>query len=538
MEANLIDCTLRDGGYYNNWQFSKRDIQNYINEISKTGIKFVEIGFLFLPKDSKKGLTAYCNNNFFKNFTFPKTISFGIMINASDLVNYVNKKEEEKKVQTLKNLKNTNLSFIRIACHFDEVFKIEKYIKILKKNKKINLFINIMQISEINSKSIFKICNYSKKFFKCLYIADSLGSLKKSQIKNLVNEFKKNWPHDLGIHAHDNQSLALENTLYANKIGLNWLDSTITGMGRGPGNTKTEELIKFFINRNYGEKLALKKLLIKFSKLKRKYKWGTNYYYNLSGKYKIHPTYIQTMLSDPRYKKDDYMNAIKYLKNKTAKTFNPFTLLSAFNIYEFNKNLKPNNKDYIFKNKNYKQALILGPGKTIEKIKSQLDNKIKHSNLLVICLNNTKTINSKLIDIRAFCHPIKILSNLNYFKNYNNTLLLPYSCLSKNIRSYFDKNSILDYGIKIEKKISINRNYIALKNPLALIYTVGFLISKNIKNIYFAGFDGYSVDEPNQDASFEMIESLKKKYSKKNINFASLTSSKLNIRKINLKQIR
>ena len=232
------------------------------------------------------------------------------------------------------------------------------------------------------------------------------------------------------------------------------------------------------------------------------------------------------------------MNAIKYLKNKTAKTFNPFTLLSAFNIYEFNKNLKPNNKDYIFKNKNYKQALVLGPGKTIEKIKSQLDNKIKHSNLLVICLNNTKTINNKLVDIRAFCHPIKILSNLNYFKNYNNTLLLPYSCLSKNIRSYFDKNSILDYGIKIEKKISINSNYIALKNPLALIYAVGFLISKNIKNIYFAGFDGYSVDEPNQDASFEMIESLKKKYLKKNINFASLTTSKLNIRKINLKQIR
>ena len=150
MKANLIDCTLRDGGYYNNWQFSKRDIQNYINEISKTGIKFVEIGFLFLPKDSKKGLTAYCNNDFFKNFIFPKTVSFGIMINASDLVNYVNKKEEEKKVQTLKNLKNTNLSFIRIAFHFDKVFKIDKYIKILKKNKKINLFINIMQISEIN----------------------------------------------------------------------------------------------------------------------------------------------------------------------------------------------------------------------------------------------------------------------------------------------------------------------------------------------------------------------------------------------------
>jgi 4-hydroxy 2-oxovalerate aldolase len=154
MRANLIDCTLRDGGYYNNWQFSKTDIQNYINQISKTGIKFVEIGFLFLPIDKKKGLTAYCDNNFFKSFSFPKHIKFGVMINASDLINYTNLKEEEKKIKTLKNLKNSNLSFIRIACHFEEVFKIEKYLKILKNNKKINLFVNIMQISEINLKSI------------------------------------------------------------------------------------------------------------------------------------------------------------------------------------------------------------------------------------------------------------------------------------------------------------------------------------------------------------------------------------------------
>ncbi len=538
MKTNLIDCTLRDGGYYNNWQFSRTEIQNYINEISKSGIKFVEIGFLFLPIDKKKGLTANCDNSFFNNFYFPKNVKFGIMINASDLINYVNKNEEAKKIKILKKLKNKNLSFIRIACHFNEVFKIERYIKILRKNKNINLFVNIMQISEINSKSIYKICNYSKNFFKCLYIADSLGSLKKNQIKNIVNKFKKKWPHDLGIHAHDNQSLALENTLYANKIGLNWLDSTITGMGRGPGNTKTEELINFFIEKNQPRKQAIKNLLSKFIKLKKKYKWGTNYYYHLSGQYKIHPTYIQTMLSDKRYKKNDYMNAIKYLKNKTARSFNPFTLMSAFKIYEFDRNVKITNKSNAFNGKNYKQAIILGPGKSIEKIKSNLVDKIKHSNLLVICLNKTKIIDDKLVDIRAFCHPINILSNLNYFKNCKKTLLIPYSCLSKNIRNYFDKSLIIDYGIKITKITSVNKNFIAIKNPLALIYTVGFLISKNIKKIYFAGFDGYSKDEPNQDMSFEMIKFLKKQYSKKNIHFSSLTPTKLNMKKININQIR
>ena len=62
----------------------------------------------------------------------------------------------------------------------------------------------------------------------------------------------------MGIHAHDNQSLALENTLYANKIGLKWLDSTITGMGRGPGNTKTEELIKYFQDSSHVKNAAIK----------------------------------------------------------------------------------------------------------------------------------------------------------------------------------------------------------------------------------------------------------------------------------------
>ena len=120
---------------------------------------------------------------------------------------------------------------------------------------------------KLKQKLFIKFLIYQKKYFKCLYIADSLGSLKKQHIKFLINEFKKNWPYEMGIHAHDNQSLALKNTLFANKNGLNWLDSTITGMGRGPGN-KTEELIKFFKDNRYKNK-AIKNLLKIFLKVKK-----------------------------------------------------------------------------------------------------------------------------------------------------------------------------------------------------------------------------------------------------------------------------
>ena len=72
MKTNLLDCTLRDGGYYNNWQFSKTDIQNYINEISKIGIQFIEIGFLFLPMDKKRGQQLIVIKNFLKVLSFLK----------------------------------------------------------------------------------------------------------------------------------------------------------------------------------------------------------------------------------------------------------------------------------------------------------------------------------------------------------------------------------------------------------------------------------------------------------------------------------
>ena len=41
-----LDCTFRDGGYYNNWFFKKTDIDFYIKNISKTKIKYISGSFL------------------------------------------------------------------------------------------------------------------------------------------------------------------------------------------------------------------------------------------------------------------------------------------------------------------------------------------------------------------------------------------------------------------------------------------------------------------------------------------------------------
>ena len=113
---NLLDCTLRDGGYYNNWDFKFSQIQDYLNSIASTEIKFVELGFRFLEKNRIKGLTAYTDNKLLKNLKVSKNIKIGVMINTGDLLkNNLSPLENCKKIlQVLKNRKRS-FQFIQLC---------------------------------------------------------------------------------------------------------------------------------------------------------------------------------------------------------------------------------------------------------------------------------------------------------------------------------------------------------------------------------------------------------------------------------------
>ena len=367
---NILDCTLRDGGYYNNWNFPIKLISSYLNEISKTNIKFVELGFRFTQKNNFRGVTAYTKDNLFRILEIPKKLKIGVMVNASDLIN-----KSQSPLTILKTLfpkKNEDIKFIRFACHLDEVFKLNECINWLNQ-RNMFVFINIMQISEINRNHVFKICNFLKnKRIKAIYLADSLGSLDKKSLIKIIKFFKYNWKGDLGIHAHDNLNLALKNSMIAIKNDFKWVDCTISGMGRGPGNLKTEDIIK---NYDYKSLKYIKKLNKNyFNDLKKIYKWGSNKYYALAAKYKIHPTYIQEMLSDKRYSSKNYLNVINNLKKKNSKKYNLNNLFS-FNTTYFSKG---KGKWFPINNFYKKKIIIVGPGETVQNNRKKIENFIRN----------------------------------------------------------------------------------------------------------------------------------------------------------------
>jgi len=166
-----------------------------------------------------------------------------------------------------------------------------------------------MQINNANEEKIAKLLKLANAYpIDVLYFADSMGSLNTNQITTIANIFKNNWNGAIGIHAHDSMGNAINNSMQAVNDGVSWVDCTVTGMGRGPGNTQTEYLsIELDDHRdlNTGKTKLLKLIRNHFKSLKEQYGWGINPYYYLAGKYGVHPTYIQKMITDTRYNEED-----------------------------------------------------------------------------------------------------------------------------------------------------------------------------------------------------------------------------------------
>ena len=102
---------------------------------------------------------------------------------------------------------------------------------------------NLMQVHNVNSLEIAKFLELANQYpIDVMYFADSMGSLNTQQVTSIIRIFKSSWDGEIGIHAHDSMGNAVNNPIHAVNDGVSWVDSTVTGMGRGPGNAQTEYL--------------------------------------------------------------------------------------------------------------------------------------------------------------------------------------------------------------------------------------------------------------------------------------------------------
>jgi 4-hydroxy 2-oxovalerate aldolase len=505
----LLDCTLRDGGYYNAWDFSVDLINDYLEAMSAISVDYVELGFRSLEANSFKGSCAYTTDNFIRQLNLPSNLKLGVMINASEIVNH-NKGLVYAISQLLKPSIKSPLTLVRIACHMHE-FESALPACLWLKEMGYEVGINLMQIAERSKDEIEKVANLASQYpIDVLYFADSMGSMSPDHTSDIISTLRHCWDGPLGIHTHDNMGQAMANSLRAVSNGVTWIDSTVTGMGRGPGNVQTEYLaIEIAEFKKIPLNLApLLSVIDKhFKPLQSKYCWGMNPYYYLSGKYCIHPSFIQEMLSDSRYDNEDLFTVIDNLREIGGKKFSIKTLENGRNFYKGEPSGSWSPHSLIHE----KEVLIIGAGPSANRHRKALEDYIINFQPIVIALNTQVTVREDLIDIRAASHPVRLLADCSSHITLPQPLVIPELMLPASILSALEGKRLLDFGISIESDtFSFCDTHCILPSPLVIAYALAIAASGKASRILLAGFDGYSSDDPRTSEMDKLLSDFQK----------------------------
>jgi 4-hydroxy 2-oxovalerate aldolase len=530
-KVKLLDCTFRDGGYYNNWDFSTDLIKDYLEAMVSIQADYVEIGFRLISNKGFKGGCAFSTDSYITSLNIPHALKnkIGVMVNGSDILSQGNSKKNIHKLlgEMFAPKQQSPVSLVRVACHINQ-FKHCLTAAIWLKDQGYKVGFSLMQIHNANEEKIAELLKLANTYpIDVLYFADSMGSLNTQQITTIVNTFKNNWSGAIGIHAHDSMGNAVKNSMQAVNDGVSWVDCTITGMGRGPGNAQTEYLaieLDSYRKLNTSKTKLLKLIRNHFRPLKEQYGWGVNPYYYLAGKHNIHPTYIQKMITDTRYNEEDIVSVINYLKEQGGNKFNPDVLETARHFYsdETKSTWEPKN---VIKNNN---VLIIGAGPGAVRHCKAIEVYVKKHNPFVIALNTQKSIAEDLINARAACHPVRVLADCNEYLSLPQPLIVPASMLPNNVKQKLKQKNLFDFDIAIDaNNFVFNTSNCTLPNLLVLSYALAIATSGKAKQILLAGFDGYGADDPRRKEIDHVFNLYQK--AKGSVDFFSITETRYEI---------
>lgn len=283
----VLDCTLRDGGYINEWNFGESNIAGIRDKLTKAKTDIIECGYYNPLAKSNKNKSVYNNLE-----QLDKNLSSGSEYCV--LLRYKKGIEDHIPFCSFKHL-----NIIRISFQHGEL---DGALNLCEKLKQKGYKVSFQPadtprytFSELESmiEKVNKINPYA------FYVVDTLGILQKDQLLEMFKIADKNLLPNIvfGFHSHNNLQSAFSNAKALAKVKSNRnliLDSSVFGMGRGAGNLCTE-LITKHLNEKYNYNYDLKPLYETFddhlSKIYKSTPWGYSLPLFISAKYKCSPDY-------------------------------------------------------------------------------------------------------------------------------------------------------------------------------------------------------------------------------------------------------
>ncbi len=292
----LLDCTLRDGGYVNDWRFGQENIEKIVHGLEQTGVSVLELGFL---RDNPVDLNS-------SNLTNAEAADRLLSRRRNDIIySAMLEAFNPYPLEKLSNHRDCGIDLIRVCiwkrCMDDHM----KYCKTVA-DKGYKITIQPSRVEQYNDDEFVDMLKRSNDLSPfAVYVVDTWGTQSPDQICHYLELADKFLNRDikLGYHGHNNKLQALSCARAAIEMKLDrdlCIDSSIMGMGRGAGNLNTE-IIMEHLNERFGLQFDVNKVVDIFNSNLRdtyhKLPWGYSMYYFLCSIHNCNPNYA-TYFSD------------------------------------------------------------------------------------------------------------------------------------------------------------------------------------------------------------------------------------------------
>jgi 4-hydroxy 2-oxovalerate aldolase len=279
-ELNVVDCTIRDGGLMNQSKFTLACVQAVYRAVCQSGVQVVELGYrnsrkLFDPEVF--GAWRFCDDAMIRqvigDHKYPGT-RIAVMMDA-----------HKSELDDLKPRAQSPVDLVRIATYVEDL---DRAIRLENdaRAKGYDTALSIMALSKVAEAALDACLVRIRREtqVQVCYIVDSFGTFDPEDLAHLVAKYQRQLPGiEVGIHAHNNQQLAFANTLEGLKLGANYLDGTLYGLGRGAGNCNLELLVGFLKNPKYDLGPLLEVIAAHILPLQKDITWGYSVPYLVTG---------------------------------------------------------------------------------------------------------------------------------------------------------------------------------------------------------------------------------------------------------------
>jgi len=478
----LLDCTLRDGGFVNDWNFGFGSIKSIISRLDYAGIDIIEVGFIDERRSYDEDRSIFPDTKsilpVFQSINKPKAIVVGMIDYGTCAIDKVSNQQE------------SCLDGIRVIFKKNDQDKAIEFLGQIKE-KGYKIFVNPVSITSYTDEEASILINKINKIKPyTVSVVDTYGLMHSKELLDYFDIFNQNLEKDiiLGYHAHNNFQMAYANSITLLNKNIDRtiaIDGSLYGMGKSAGNACTE-LLAMYMNelcgRNFNINQIQEAIDVDILKEFEKKSWGYNFEYYIAALNDCHPSYVQYLLDKKTLSVKSVNEILSEIKTNKKLSYDKQLIENLYCEHQDRHCDDTLTIEALKKEFSGQKILLLGPGKTLHDNYASINDFIQNNNPIIVSIN---FLNESFTVDYVFMGNAKRYSQF-FHKLYGENAKIKIICTS----------NITEAGRKIDFLVNYSTlladDQIIRDNPLVMF--LHLLKNIGLSEIWLAGFDGYTQD--------------------------------------------